>query len=135
MSTAKFSSPEDAFAKADEAIKSADYDLKGGFFAATANRTYYTCYYCMTALLYTKSIYPKTHSGAGTKFIELFIKTSIFPAEMANSIAILFNYRQAADYDLGRSITKKEAEDLVYKALEFYKATNDYFKNIIDSRH
>lgn len=47
--------------KAVEALENAEYDLNGGFTLATANRAYYACYYCMTALLYTKDVYAKSH--------------------------------------------------------------------------
>lgn len=78
--------------KAKDALENAKYNLNGGFLAATANRTYYTCYYCITALLYTRNIYSKTHQGVRAKFTELFIKTSIFPIEISNSITLLFDY-------------------------------------------
>jgi uncharacterized protein (UPF0332 family) len=57
-----------ALEKAEDAIENAEYNLKGGFISATANRAYYGCYYCMIALLYTKSVHAKTHQGAHTKF-------------------------------------------------------------------
>ncbi len=91
---------EKAFEKALAAIKSADYDLAGGFFEATANRAYYTCFYCMIALLYTQSIIAKTHSGTKTKFMELFVKTSILSVSISDAVTVLFESRQEADYDL-----------------------------------
>ena len=116
-----------ALSKAADAIENARYNLKGGFFAATANRTYYACYYCIIALLYTQNVYSKTHQGARAKFAELFIKTAIFSPEISDSIAILFDYRQEADYDLDEDITHSEAEDLIDRANEIYQLTKVYF--------
>jgi hypothetical protein len=38
-----------AMKKADDALESAKHNLKGKFFTATANRTYYACCYCIIA--------------------------------------------------------------------------------------
>ncbi|HEX9512809.1 MAG TPA: HEPN domain-containing protein [Puia sp.] len=119
-----------ALEKAANAIENAEYDLKGGFVLATANRAYYGCYYCMMALLYTQNVYAKTHQGVRVKFSELFIKTEVFSLETSNDIALIFKYRQEADYDLDTDITPAEARDLVNKAQEFYQQTKDYLQKI-----
>lgn len=124
-----------AFEKAADAIENAAYNLKGGFITATANRSYYACYYCIIALLYTKNVYAKTHQGTRAKFSELFIKTSVFPIETSDSIAMLFDYRQEADYDLDEDITQEEAATLIEKAENFYHLTKAYFLELsIDSK-
>lgn len=116
--------------RAEETLHNAAYDLDGGYFLATANRSYYTCYYCMSALLYTRSTYSKTHQGAHTKFSELFIKSGTFPEAMAADIALLFQYRQEADYDLDCIISTEEAATLVEKASAFLKMTKQYFESL-----
>lgn len=105
-------------------------DLKGGFVLATANRAYYACYYCMTALLYTQDVYAKTHQGTRSKFTELFIKTGIFPLAISDSIALLFDSRQEADYDLDADITVEEAGRLIIKAKEFIFLAEKYCKEL-----
>ncbi len=122
-----------ALEKAADAIENAEYNLKGGFISATANRAYYSCYYSMIALLYTQNIYAKTHQGARAKFSELFIKTSIFPIETSDSIAMLFDYRQEADYDLDEDITNEEAANLIRKADDFYQLVKAYFQKLVAS--
>lgn len=115
--------------KAEGAIENAEYDLKGGFVLATANRAYYSCFYCMTALLYTLNVYAKTHQGVRAKFSELFIKTGLFPIEISQYVTRIFRYRQEADYDLEAEITEEEARDLVDKAKQFYQLTKLYLQN------
>ena len=117
-----------AISKATDAIENAQYNLKGGFVSATANRCYYSCFYCMTAMLYTKNIYAKTHQGIRAKFSEVFIKTGIFPIETSDIIAMLFDYRQQADYDLDDDITGEEAAVIIQKATEFFKICLQYFQ-------
>lgn len=119
-----------AFDRADDALKTAKYDLQGDFIFATVNRTYYCCYYCMSAALYTKDIYAKTHKGTMAKFSEIFIKTKIFPEESADTISKLFDNRQMADYDLDTAISAAEAEMLIYKAEELFLLTRKYLDNM-----
>jgi uncharacterized protein (UPF0332 family) len=64
-----------ALHKADDAIVHARFNLGEGFLPVTANRACYSVYYCMTALLYTKEVFPNTHQGIHSKFSELFVKT------------------------------------------------------------
>ncbi len=85
----------------------------------------------MIALLYTQNVYSKTHSGIRSKFSELFIKTTIFPIEMSDSIALLFDYRQEADYDLDEDIAHEEALNLITKATESYLLAKQYFQKLI----
>lgn len=119
-----------ALEKASDAVRNAAYDLQGGFELATANRAYYACYYCMTALLYTHNVYAKTHQGLRAKFSELFIKTGLFPEDASTTVSLLFDYRQEADYDLDAEITNDEAFNLVHKANEFLELTRAYFNKI-----
>jgi uncharacterized protein (UPF0332 family) len=121
-----------ALEKAADDIHSAEYNLKGGFHGVAATRSYYACYYCLVALLYTQKVYAKTHQGVQSKFTELFIKTGIFPVSISDSISLLFESRQEADYDLDADIAKGEVELLISKAHEIYTACKDYFQNLLD---
>jgi uncharacterized protein (UPF0332 family) len=120
-----------ALEKAEDAIENAEYNLKGGFISATANRAYYGCYYCMIALLYTKSVHTKTHQGAHAKFSELFVKTGIFPSETSSDISVIFDFRQEADYDLDTDITHEEANDLIRRARSFYQLAKTYLQEVV----
>jgi len=121
-----------AFDRAADAIENAKYNFKGGFFIATANRAYYACYYSLIALLYTQDVYAKTHQGTKAKFAELFIKTGIFPIEMSDSITLLFDYRQEADYDLDADISMEEAQMLIDKTIEIYTLCRNYHQEHMD---
>lgn len=123
-----------AIAKARDALQNAEYDLKGGFVLATANRAYYACYYCMTALLYTQDVYAKTHQGIRAKFSELFIKTGVFPLSISDSLALLFDSRQEADYDLDADITVEEAYNLIEKAKEFVRLAETYYGKLASGK-
>lgn len=115
-----------ALGKADDALENANYNLDGGFTLATANRAYYACYYCMIAMLLTKEVFPKTHQGAHAKFAELFIKTGAFPTETSDTVTLLFDNRQQADYDFDADISVEEAKELIQKAFQLLQLTKKY---------
>lgn len=113
-------------AKAEDAVQTARHDLEGGFPLATANRAYYACYYCMTALLHTQYLYAKTHQGVRAKFSETFIKTSLLPVEVSDDIALLFKCRQEADYDLEADISEDDAIELIEKAASILQIVKQF---------
>ena len=51
---------------------------------------------------------------------------------MADSISMLFDYRQEADYDLDADITKEEAEMLIAKATEIHTLCYNYFQGLVN---
>ena len=115
-----------ALARAQEAIEAAEFDLQGGFYLAATNRAYYGCYYCMVALLLTENVSAKTHQGIRAKFIELFIKTKIFPSSIAGYVKNAFELRQEADYDLDADIPMDIVKELVRTIKEVYQNTSAY---------
>jgi uncharacterized protein (UPF0332 family) len=119
-----------AIDKALDSIEAAEHDLKGNFTLAATNRAYYSCYYCMTALLLTKGVHAKTHQGVRAKFSELFIKTNVLPDYTATHIKNVFELRQEADYDLDAQISLEEAQDLIQKMAEFYRICKAYLQKM-----
>ncbi|RYZ80934.1 MAG: HEPN domain-containing protein [Proteobacteria bacterium] len=122
---------EKALHRAADALENAEYNLKGSYTLAAANRSYYACYYCMSALLYTKNVYAKTHQGTKSKFTEIFIKDlKAFPPELSEDLTTLFDYRQEADYDLDADISLDEARNILQKASEFYMKSKTYLQSL-----
>ena len=119
-----------ALERAEDALENSVYSLHGGFTLGTVNRAYYTMFYCMTALLATQGVYAKTHQGIRAKFSELFIKSSLFPNNIAKYIGNAFDLRQEADYYLDTNITEDEAKILVENAREFYNLTKNHLENL-----
>lgn len=120
-----------ALDRADETLTESIQTLDGGFTIATANRSYYAIFYCLTALLYTEGIQTKRHSGAQGKFHDLFIRTNRFPRETIGWIQASFQLRQAGDYDLEADISVPEAQQVLDYAQRFYELTKTYIENLI----
>lgn len=130
MISRQFDDAMKALHKAEDALQHAEYNFKLRIFIVTANRSYYSAFYCLTALLYSQNIYAKTHQGTHSKFFELFIKTKIFPVHVADYVSFLFKYRQQADYDFDTDLSEEEAKTLLSKATEFLNLTKDYFNQL-----
>jgi len=98
-----------ALDKAADFLSDSDFNLAGGRTIATVNRAYYAMYYCLSALLFTEDIVPKTYKGCQQKFGELFVKTGRFPLKTATWVSDAFNLRQFGDYDLEATVSEEEA--------------------------
>ncbi|MBK6977036.1 MAG: HEPN domain-containing protein [Cytophagaceae bacterium] len=73
-----------ALERAIDCLSDTDIIIKNELNFASVNRAYYSVFYAISALLYSKDIFVKTHSGAISKFNELFIKESVFDLETQN---------------------------------------------------
>ncbi len=109
-------------------LDDAEFLLQDGRKLALANRAYYAVFYCLSALLLTEGITTKKHSGALSKFNELFVKTSRFDMAAGKLVAHSFNARQSADYDMQSDITDELAQQLLHDARYFYDLTLAYFR-------
>lgn len=87
-------------------------------------------FYCILALLRTENVTTKSHTGAFSKFSELFVKTKIFTKEEAYQLRKAFEYRQAVDYDIEVHISDAEASELYQNAKSFYESTRLYLMGL-----
>ncbi|MCL5991374.1 MAG: HEPN domain-containing protein [Bacteroidetes bacterium] len=81
-----------AYKTAKQLFKDEDYD-------ATLNRTYYSAFYSVVALLMSRNIKFKTHKSAKNMLHQHFIQTGQLPVEFGKYYNEIFNYRQEADYE------------------------------------
>ena len=65
----------------------------------SVNRLYYSCFYAVSALLLSKDIYSKTHSGTKQMFGLHFIKTGLISESSGEFYTDIFTMRQKADYE------------------------------------
>ena len=85
--------------QAKESLAEAEILLKNkASLRSVANRVYYGMFYSALALLIIKKIGSSKHSGVLSMFNKEFVKTKIFPMEMAKDFWKAFNMRQKGDY-------------------------------------
>ena len=86
------------------------------------------------AVLLTKNLITKTHSGTLSLFSESFIKTNTFPKEIAKYLRKGFQVRLLGDYNVMETMNKKDAADLMNNVeifnerLKDYLVQNEYFE-------
>ena len=84
---------------AAECLSAAESLLASGSYKSAANRSYYTVFHAMRAVLAFDEIDMKKHSGVIAEFRRLYIKTGIFESGLSTIISVLFDIRTESDYD------------------------------------
>ncbi len=77
----------------------ADTLMQNGFWNATVNRIYYSCYYAVSALLLLKNIETNSHKGIRQMFGLHFVQSGLVSKEDGRFFSDLYDRRQTGDYD------------------------------------
>lgn len=67
--------------------------LENEFYTTVINRIYYSCYHATRALLLTKDLTPKTHSGVVTMLHQHFVSPSLFDKDHASFFSKIMQER------------------------------------------
>lgn len=124
---------EDCLLLAKDRLESAEILLTAGQYRDSISRSYYAFFDVVAALLATKGLIPKTHSGALQLFSLHFVKDGPFPKEYSKKMRDLLEDRTEADYDWKVEFTKEEAKEALSEAKEFIQVVKEkkeeIFKN------
>lgn len=85
--------------RANTTLKEANLLLENNFAAASLNRLYYACFYEASALLASKDVFVKTHSGVKQMLGLHFVSTGLIIVELGKFYSNLFRNRLGVDYD------------------------------------
>lgn len=80
-------------------LKESQLLLENNFTSAALNRLYYACFYAASALLISKDIFVKSHSGVKQMLGLHFINTGLISTDMGRFFSDLFRNRLGVDYD------------------------------------
>ncbi len=105
--------------RAGETIQDARLLLDQARLPAAANRIYYAMFYAATALLITKGLSSSRHTGIIGLFRREFVKTGLFPMELAEFIDAAFDERLESDYGDYVQLELTDLEDLLAGARRF----------------
>jgi uncharacterized protein (UPF0332 family) len=112
--------------KSEEYLQAAKLLLDNAYYDSAVSRNYYAMFYATQAILETKEISVKTHTGLIGKFSELFIKTGVFDKQYSQYLAEAFESRSVGDYDIFTHISKEYAEELYEKGLMYVATMKSY---------
>jgi len=114
--------------KAKKFIKSAKVLLEINDYDSVVSRTYYAMFFMTEALLLTKNLAPKSHSGLISLFGDHFVKTNIFPKEMGRQLNRAYDKRLMGDYGTSIVIDKNEAQELLKIGQDFVENIAEYLE-------
>lgn len=118
--------------KAYECLKSAVLLKDAGDFMSSANRSYYSIFHAMRAIMALDGEDRKKHSGVVSYFLENYIKNGIFEKQYSYIVKNAFQVRQESDYEDFCLISKEEVCEQIENAENFLNAVNSYIKIIIN---
>jgi uncharacterized protein (UPF0332 family) len=91
------------------------------------SRSYYSMFYCVSALLEESGLRFSSHGQAIGAFGREFIRTEKFPVKLHAYLKEAFDLRSSGDYDPGAEVTVEDAVESIQHAEEFLAETQHYF--------
>lgn len=102
-----------------ERLKAAEILLKAGSFSDSLSRSYYAMLFAARALLATKSLDSRKHTGVISLFNQRFVKEGIVDKRLGRMIAEAKGIREESDYGDYVTFTREEAQDQIDNAKLF----------------
>ena len=115
--------------KAEEYLNDAKKTLALGMYDTAANRSYYSIFHAVRALLALASKDFKKHSGVISCFQMDYVKTGIFGKEMSDIIKSAFSLRTDSDYEDFFVISHEDVIHQVDEANIFYETIKAYINS------
>lgn len=114
--------------RAEEQLSYIPGILELGDYKTVANRSYYSVFYAMRAVLALDGVDSKKHSGIISEFRKRYIKTGVFPEELSDIIGELFSVRSGSDYDDFYIVSREKAKLQYEHAAVFVEAVSRFFQ-------
>ena len=112
--------------KAEECLKSATLLKDSGDYMSAANRSYYSIFHCIRAVMALDGEDRKKHSGVIAYFLENYIKIGVFDKKYSYIIKNAFQVRQESDYDDFCIISKEDISEQILNAYDLLEAVKKY---------
>jgi len=124
---------EDAIAlklkKARALIAEVDIQLQNHFYETAINRLYYSCFHATKALLLTKDLTPKTHSGVVSNLHLHFVSQNLFDSEYAAFFSRLMQERIDDDYGDDIVTESEDVKEFVEPAKKYLRYIEELIRN------
>ena len=115
--------------RAKETLETAKRDLTELDYHSANNRAYYAIFHAMRAMLALDGEDYKKHSAVIARFVQLYLKTSVFPRELSKTISNASLIRNRSDYEDFYICSKQDTEKLVRDAEIFVKTISEYLED------
>ena len=102
--------------------------LDDGHYRDSINRSYYSIFSAVRALLAEEKIDFKKHSAVISYFRKNYIKTKIFDVKFSDYIGDAFDFRNDCDYEDFIFVSRNEAEEQYNHAVKFFEAIKKFLE-------
>jgi uncharacterized protein (UPF0332 family) len=102
--------------KARNLFAEVDVLMQYQFYNAAINRLYYSCFHATKALLLTRDLVPKTHSGVVSILHQHFVQNGSFDFEQASFFSRLMKEREEDDYNDFMIVDELEIKEFIAPA-------------------
>lgn len=117
--------------KAYESLKAAKINIDNELYSTAQNRIYYSIFYSIMALGYSKKFITSKHSQLLGWFNKEFIKEGIFDKELGQIYQRAYDKRTKSDYTFTYEIDTKEIKNDLANAKKFVKIIDKKLNEII----
>ena len=97
--------------EAKDSLKVAEHCLKEGLYKDSINRSYYTAFYAIKAVLALGTIDFKRHKDVVAYFNKEYVATGIFSRELGRKLGMIKQLREKSDYDDFYIASKEQAQE------------------------
>ena len=112
--------------EAKNCINTAESNISIGDYKSAANRSYYAMFHCVRAVLALDEVDFKKHMQVIGYFRKEYIKSGVMKTVFSDYLGNAFEVRGKSDYEDFYMISKKDVEQQVNNAKEFYEAVELY---------
>ena len=100
--------------------------LEDGLYAHSVNRSYYSIFHAIRAVLALEGVDFKKHSGVISYYQQHYIKTGIFERKYSDYVKEAFTIRTDSDYEDFYVASKDDALEQLEHARQFIRAVEEY---------
>jgi uncharacterized protein (UPF0332 family) len=117
--------------ESEDSIKVAKNCLDSGFYKDSINRSYYSAFYAIKAVLALGNIDFKRHKDVIGYFNKEYVATEIFERELGRRLGTLKQLREKSDYDDFFIASKEKATEQIETAEIVLQNVKEYLKTKI----
>ncbi len=117
---------QDESERGDQALRAAQTLLDAGLHADSVSRAYYAAYHLLRALLLSRGLEPRSHSGAIHLFNTEFVRGGLLPSSHNRLLGGLQRARELADYDSAVAFSSEDARQSLDDARSFAREVLEF---------
>ena len=121
--------------EAEDSLKVVRHCLEAELYKDSINRSYYSAFYAIKAVLALGIVDFKRHKDVTAYFNQHYVATGVFDRDIGRRLGMLKQLREKSDYDDFYIASKNQAETQLETAESLMKRIKDYIKNVTEAEN